>query len=239
MIAPEQAPATSVSGQTLDDQVGDLAAVIASRGDGGCVIAGHSWGGLLAQVLTWRYPELVAGLVLADPADERFSAALPDEQRQQGRELDRKLLDLHERGELQQTVRAMFRASAEKLTPSTRVREQLLAAYEWCYTSNSQVKSLPAERRLFASSLTQIAAERAAVDPPRIPVTVISATTGMPAELRHKMTGLHAELAAAIPGSTHTVLADTGHAINEEQPESVGDAITLMISGIRSFNRRR
>jgi pimeloyl-ACP methyl ester carboxylesterase len=223
-------PASSL---TLDDQVEDLVAVLASCSDDACVVAGHSWGGLLAQVVSWRYPDLIAGLVLADPADERFSAALPDEQRQQGREMDRMILDLHARGELSPMIRSMFQPFTEKLTASPRIREQLLAACESCYARDTQVHSLPGERRLFASSLPQIAAERAATGPPRIPVTILSASKGMPVEFRQKLTSVHAQLAAT-PSGRHIVLADTGHAINEERPESVAHAITSMIASIRA-----
>jgi len=224
----------AITAQTMDDQVEDLAAVIASAGDSGCIIAGHSWGGLLAQVVAWRHPDLVVGLVLVDPADERFSVTLPEEQHKQRREMDQMLLDLHHRGELRDTIRAMSQASAEQLSSDPRVREQLLAAWEWCYSTSSQVQSVPDERRVMASSLAQIASERAAAVPLRIPVTILSATKGMPDELRQRLTGFHAELASAVPGSRHVVLPDTGHAINEEQPEAVADAITLMAISIRN-----
>jgi pimeloyl-ACP methyl ester carboxylesterase len=58
---------------SLDGQIGDLTAVLQAAGGGRpVVVAGHSWGGLLAQLVALGHPELVAGLVLADPADENF-----------------------------------------------------------------------------------------------------------------------------------------------------------------------
>ncbi len=60
-----------------DQQVVDLAAVIAQTSDGPAVVVGHSWGGLLAQVLAFRYPDLVAALVLVDPAQEGMIGSLP------------------------------------------------------------------------------------------------------------------------------------------------------------------
>ena len=60
---------------TLDLQIDDLAALAAELG-GGCVIAGHSWGGLLAQLVSWARPDLVAALVLIDPSHEQM---WPDE----------------------------------------------------------------------------------------------------------------------------------------------------------------
>ncbi len=61
----------------LSRQVRDLASVITSTAAGPCVLAGHSWGAMVAQVLAWRRPDLVAGLVLVDPAHEGMTGALP------------------------------------------------------------------------------------------------------------------------------------------------------------------
>jgi pimeloyl-ACP methyl ester carboxylesterase len=58
-------------------QVRDLESVVTGLGAGPCVLAGHSWGGVLVQLLALRRPDLVAGLVLIDPADERTADALP------------------------------------------------------------------------------------------------------------------------------------------------------------------
>ncbi|GAB3388250.1 alpha/beta fold hydrolase [Massilia agri] len=40
------------------------------------ILVGHSYGGLLARAYAARHPTQVAGLVLVDPSDERFNAAL-------------------------------------------------------------------------------------------------------------------------------------------------------------------
>jgi pimeloyl-ACP methyl ester carboxylesterase len=58
-------------------QVSDLESVIIETTSGPCVLAGHSWGAILAQLLALRRPDLVAGLVLVDPAHEQAGAGLP------------------------------------------------------------------------------------------------------------------------------------------------------------------
>ena len=58
----------------LSTQVDDLAAVIGETGNGPSVVAGHGWGGLFAQLAGLDHQELIAGLVLVDPADEKFLA---------------------------------------------------------------------------------------------------------------------------------------------------------------------
>src|SRR6202012_649536 len=55
----------------------DLASVITGTGAGPCVLAGHSWGGVLVQLLAVRHPDLVAGLVLVDPGHEEMEGLLP------------------------------------------------------------------------------------------------------------------------------------------------------------------
>jgi pimeloyl-ACP methyl ester carboxylesterase len=62
---------------TIDRQIDDLASVITGLAAGPCVLAGHSWGGMLVQLLAVRRPDLVAGLVLVDPGHEELESALP------------------------------------------------------------------------------------------------------------------------------------------------------------------
>jgi pimeloyl-ACP methyl ester carboxylesterase len=62
---------------TIDRQIDDLASVITGLAAGPCVLAGHSWGGMLVQLLAFRRPDLVAGLVLVDPGHEELESLLP------------------------------------------------------------------------------------------------------------------------------------------------------------------
>jgi pimeloyl-ACP methyl ester carboxylesterase len=61
----------------LARQLADLTAIITTATAGRCVLAGHSWGAVLVQLLARQRPDLVAGLVLVDPADEQLAGALP------------------------------------------------------------------------------------------------------------------------------------------------------------------
>jgi pimeloyl-ACP methyl ester carboxylesterase len=69
------APAPGLA--TIGRQVDDLASVLTGLGAGPCVLAGHSWGGILVQLLAFRRPGLVAGLVLVDPGHEEMESGLP------------------------------------------------------------------------------------------------------------------------------------------------------------------
>jgi len=62
---------------TIDRQIEDLASVITGLAAGPCVLAGHSWGGILVQLLAFRRPDLAAGLVLVDPGHEEMGSLLP------------------------------------------------------------------------------------------------------------------------------------------------------------------
>ena len=62
---------------TIERQISDLISVITGLETGPCVLAGHSWGGILVQLLAFRRPDLVSGLVLVDPGHEAMERGLP------------------------------------------------------------------------------------------------------------------------------------------------------------------
>jgi len=62
---------------TIERQLDDLTSIITGLDAGPAVLAGHSWGGILVQLLAFRRPELVAGLVLVDPGHEQMERGLP------------------------------------------------------------------------------------------------------------------------------------------------------------------
>jgi pimeloyl-ACP methyl ester carboxylesterase len=62
---------------TINRQIDALASVIVGLAAEPCVLAGHSWGGILVQLLAFRRPELAAGLVLVDPGHEEMESGLP------------------------------------------------------------------------------------------------------------------------------------------------------------------
>src|SRR5580692_9492144 len=179
---------------TLDGQVGDLAAVAAQAGDGPCVLAGHSWGGLLVLLAAAKYPELIAGLVLIDPADEIYWAGLPPEIHQQSTDQAALFLRLHASGELPEMIRDSFRPYVESLTATERLRKQLLDAYVSCYAQRSQAAMLQGETDLFMDSISLINQIRTAAPLPDVPAVVLSATTGTTPEIRARWTGVHADL---------------------------------------------
>ena len=101
---------------TIDRQIDDLASVITGLEAGPCVLAGHSWGGILVQLLAFRRPELAAGLVLVDPGHEGMELGLPPPLRWGWRAVNRVFPDeLHEDAAVTMAAVQEMRASATSL----------------------------------------------------------------------------------------------------------------------------
>jgi len=212
----------------LDAQLGDLTAVIQAAGGGRpVVVAGHSWGGLLAQLAGLSHPELVSGLVLLDPADENYLAAPPG--LSEGIALGEHVLALHASGQLADTVRETFGPYARRLSGDPQVQELILDAYARSYEKRTQAAMIRDEHQLIAGSLTVIQQRRAGQPPLTMPVILFSATTGQPQPERERYTASHAALIASLPAGQHVVLADTTHAMNQERPAEIAEAIISLL----------
>jgi len=225
-----------VSPPALDTELADLAAVAAQAG-GGCILVGHSWGALLAQLVTLQQPDLVAGLVLVDPADETYWESLPAQVHLDNQQSWAVLEDSHAKGEHAPMITGVFGDFARQLTDGSNLQALIQDAYLASYASRSQIEMVRLENQLLTSSTPAITAIRRATSLPDIPLVVFSATKtveGTPAEDRERWTRLNGELAATVPDSRHVVLADTSHAVNQEQPHAIAEAITGMIDLLRS-----
>ena len=209
-------------------QAEDLTAVIRATGSGPSVLAGHSWGGLLAQLVALQHPELIAGLVLVDPADEEFLAT-SREGLQQGLALGQAVLEQHASGELATTVVDTFRPFVQQLTRDQQAQALLLNAYLACYSTQSQARMVLGEHRLVSASLLTIREARQQRTLPDVPVVIFSATTGTPKDERSAWTGFHADLAASVPSGEHVVLTDTSHAMNQERPAEIAAGIERVL----------
>jgi pimeloyl-ACP methyl ester carboxylesterase len=214
----------AVGPQDVDSQIADLAAVIDGSGSVPCVLAGHSWGGLLAQALGYVHPELVAGLVLIDPAHEDMTARLP--------RLIRRALRVGSEGLppallMLGMLRPMVRRSALSEAARWASDSTVIAAVADAKASRALHSALQAEReesRGIAASLTRIAELRAEKTFPEIPVVVLSASSGSPTWFRTRWSALQAETAGRL-GGQQVVVPGTGHAIHLDRPEAVVDVI--------------
>ena len=217
----------------LEITLGDLTAIAASVAGGTpCVLAGHSWGGLLQQMLALAEPELVSGLVLVDPAHEQLWLDLPAGE-----------LDSIARAELnpdidgrraEQTETAQW--VAESTTDDPGVRELVLQAHLAYVATEQQVRNAAAELPLIVASLDELLKRRAAAPPIAAPAIVLTAMKGRPEQYRQPVLDVQEGLVTSMPHAHHEVAYDSGHYIHVEQPQrvvsAIQDVMTSAVSGL-------
>ncbi|MFG2842013.1 alpha/beta fold hydrolase [Kitasatospora sp. NPDC048296] len=192
-------------GLTLEAQTGDLAALVRHLDAGPAVLVGHSWGGQLAQLLAWQRPELVAGLVLVDPAHEEFR---PPAICAAEAVLNRLWL---------------LRAA---LTPAGPGGEDALARAEAAVVAHPhQRRTVLAENRLTGVAVPELRRRRSAGRLPEVPVAVLSATEGLPRALRARWTAMQSRIAADAVRGNHIVVRGAGHAVHADKPHAVTAAV--------------
>ncbi|WP_051709499.1 alpha/beta fold hydrolase [Streptomyces sp. NRRL S-350] len=204
-----------LGGPGLDRQVDDLAALVRHLDAGPAVLVGHSWGGQLAQLLAWRRPELVAGLVLVDPAHEEFQ---PSAIRAAEAALNRLWL----------LRAALATVAPEPADPSARA-EAAVASYP------HQRRTVLAENRLTSVAAPEIRRRRSAARLPDVPVAVLSATEGLPEAMRSRWTALQSQIASAATRGTHIVVRGAGHAVHTDRPQAVTAAVLEVSDHARYF----
>lgn len=127
-------------GSTAQDAVDDLTSVLEAVGP--AVVVGHSWGGLLTEVLALT--DLVRGLVLVDPTHEDVFSAVPQRVRAAEALMLRGIVVRHLVGRARPIVTAMAEELAVRCTTDTETREALVRAYEASYSSqNGSSGSIP------------------------------------------------------------------------------------------------
>jgi pimeloyl-ACP methyl ester carboxylesterase len=220
-----------VSSVSVRSEIDDLAAVAAATGEP-CVLAGHSWGGLLVQLVAVQHPELIAGLVLIDPADEVYWSQLPAEIHEDSVRAGEEILERQAAGEIDALVREYFTSYIQGLTGDERVQALLFAAYASCFATKAQGQIVHDEAMMFTSCVPEIHRLRSRSALPDVPVVLLSATVGAAPEHRAKWTAAQAEVARSVPRGTHIELPDTHHAINEFRPEAIVAAIGRVLDEV-------
>lgn len=207
---------------SLQGSLGDLEAVVAAVGGGGpCVLVGHSWGGLLVQMLALARPDLVSGLVLVDPANEQSWLALPSQDLEQAARSDQDL-------DLEECV-AEQAAMAEEISLSTsddpEVRSLLIRADTAYAATEQQIRDSAAELPLLVASLGELVERRGAAQPAAVPSVLLTAVKERPEPYRGLAIDGQTRLAATMPRARHQIIEDAGHYIHIDQPHYVIDAV--------------
>lgn len=207
----------------VDQQVGDLLAVLEAVGPKPCVAVGHSWGGLLIQLAAWQRPDLISGLVLIDPADERLWMALdsdtfveiathPSRVASAGDD-PRSAGVRREEGELADDIGRSVQADLDVVKLVVDACRSYLKTDEQLF---AYLDELPA----IFDELNELVAQRANAQWPRVPTILLTATKDRPAESTKTIIPLHEEVCTRARGR-HIVVPDAGHYIHVDKPELV------------------
>jgi pimeloyl-ACP methyl ester carboxylesterase len=183
-----------------------------------CVLAGHSFGGIIARRHAARYPADVAGLVLIDSSHEDQVRRYIQVEGRWGNPpvtTARRILK-----------RVTFPLGLRRLLspePSSTAPPDLAGA--------SRAVNLTRRRRR-AGIREMILSARPGGSPPdlgNLAVTVLTASGRDPT-----WTGMQAELAAISTASTHIVADHGGHFLQQDNPDLVSAAIRDMLGRVRS-----
>lgn len=211
----------------LERQLGDLVAVLEEAGPGPSVLVGHSWGGLLAQLVCWDRPDLISGLVLIDPSHEGFWTELgPDVLAEIGRhpdpdapvQEDPRSADVLGWGrDLAADVGRSVRATAD-------VERQLVDACLSYLADDEQLFRYLDELPMIIDNLDELVARRSKGSWSRVPVVLLTATKGRPEESTTQVITVQDQVANAANGK-HIIVPDAGHYIHVDKPDLVLECV--------------
>lgn len=222
---------------SLERQLADLIAVLESAGPAPCVVVEHSWGALLAQLVAWQRPELVAGLVLVDPSQERLWLDPPDPAalREWARFTDPTVPARTDprSGDMLDGAAELDREVAHRATDEPRIRALLIAAGRSYLATDQQLRTHVDEFPMILGSLDEIAHRRRTAVWPKVPVVTLTATKGRPSEYATPVIEAQERLAAE-SGATHTVVPDSGHYIHVDRPDLVIRSVREVLTAAAS-----
>ena len=218
----------------LDLQLDDLVAVLEVAGPGPCVMVGHSWGGLLAQMVTWARPELVTGLVLVDPAHESFWSELltPESRAEMGRHPSRTSLASEDprSTNVLRSGRELATDVARSVGGDPHVEELLIEACLSYLETDEQLFMYLDEVPMILDHLDEMVARRSQGVWPKVPVVLLTATMGRPEESTAQVIAVQDQVVAAVNGR-HVIVSDAGHYIHVDRPDLVAKWVRDVASG--------
>jgi pimeloyl-ACP methyl ester carboxylesterase len=210
--------------RTLAIQLDDLTALLEATGP--AVVVGHSWGGLLAQVVTWQRPDLIKGLVLLDPAHEAFYLDLAPET----------FADLarHPRRDLPLSADPR---RTDIVAYSPEIIRSLGGHYD-CLLTEACASYLQTDEQLFMyldelpmilDHVDELSVRRSRSAWPKLPLVLLTATLGRPEEWIPKVIAVQDQVAADA-GGHHVIVPDAGHHIHLDRPDLVAHWIREVVS---------
>ncbi|KIW11031.1 hypothetical protein PV08_10330 [Exophiala spinifera] len=212
------------NGRTLDKMACDLCDLLEHFGPGPFVLVGHSAGGPIVRLAASRKPDVVAGLVLVDPADEAADALFSRKFRCMEWLVIRVGWVLAKLG----LLRHLHGSSIIDTALAADVRDDLLREG---FTTRVMA-TMAQQARTFLVEL-----ETWKTNPPQtadIPTTVISGglankADGMPEQVRAQAIAAHVHRAAQCCQGRHVVADRSGHLVPMTEPELVVAEIRRMV----------
>ncbi|HEY0693594.1 MAG TPA: alpha/beta hydrolase [Kribbella sp.] len=217
----------------LDLQLDDLMAILEEAGPGPCVLVGHSWGGLLAQLVTWARPELISGLVLVDPSHESFWSELtPESRAEMGRHPSR-TAPVSEDPRSTNVLgfgRELATDVARSVGGDPHFEELLVEACLSYLATDEQLFTYLDEVPMIIDHLDELAARRSKGVWPKVPVVLLTATMGRPEDSTKQVIAVQDQVVAAVNGR-HVIVSDAGHYIHVDRPDLVAKWVRDVASG--------
>jgi pimeloyl-ACP methyl ester carboxylesterase len=217
---------------TMAAQTSDLLAVIAAVTTRPCILVGHSWGGILVQAAAAERPEVVAAMVLVDPAQEDMLGGLIQWLAvplltHAAPVLRRLLLASGAAGRLE---RDGARRWADRLSDDETTRRLLAQARLHDRTGLSGA-GRARESGAVVGEVGAIRRLRRMDAPGGQPLIVISGTRGVPVH-RSMWTAAHVALVEAWPGAQHVAVDGAGHGVHWDSPATVAGAVLAMLERV-------
>lgn len=232
--------------RTAQVMVEELHALLAGADiQGPLVLAGHSFGGMLARLYAHRYPESVAGMVLVDSAHEeqflRFPESILKAQKpleaMQAQQMEM-LKGLIAGGALDP---ALLPVAPQLPAPVAQVYRGLYASDpKWTDTLKAELSALSeSHAQVRNARITSLGDLPLIVLSHGLPVLQFPPEFGVPASdleaYERTWQQMQSELAALSSNGKRVIAEGSGHAIHHEQPHRVTGAIRQVVAASRSF----
>jgi pimeloyl-ACP methyl ester carboxylesterase len=223
------------AGRGFDERAGDLRALLVAAGESGpYVLVGSSFGGFGARAFCRVYPDLVAGMVLVDAAEE--AKYFPTMARMRA---------FHQDELLSEAARARsgdLRRDLKQRLAGVRAFSEVekAAMLDLFSRPDHHLASLEELSSALDRTPPQMQAAGGFGDLGERPLVVLSHGVSYTGEMSVWEEGFaesQARLAALSTNSAHITVTGAGHSIGAERPDIVAAAIDAVVTAVRSGER--